>query len=46
MKIENMKINSKIEYKRDRVISGKEPHKMLEMLLEEALEKVAKEIDS
>jgi hypothetical protein len=44
--MEDMKINSKIEYKRNRVTSGKEPHRMLEMLQDEAMEKVANETDS
>ena len=36
--MEEMKINSKIDYKRDRVASGNEPHKLLKMLQEKALE--------
>jgi hypothetical protein len=44
--MEDMKINSKNEYKRDRVNSGKEPHKMLEMLQEQALGKAANKIHS
>ena len=44
--MEDMKINSKNEYKRNRVTSGKEPHRMLEMLQDEAMEKVANETDS
>ena len=41
-----MKINSKNDYERDRVISGKAPHAMLKMIQEEALGKVANEIHS
>ena len=44
--MEDMKINSKNEYKRNRVTSGKAPHRMLEMIQEEALGKTANEIDS
>ena len=36
--MEDMKINSKIDYKRDRVNSGNEPHRMLQMIQEKALE--------
>ena len=36
--MEEMKINSKIDYKRDRVTSGNEPHRLLKMLQEKALE--------
>lgn len=39
--MENMKINSKINYERDRVNSGNEPHRILQMLQKEALEKGA-----
>lgn len=39
--MEDMKINSKIEYKRNRVISGKGPHRMLQMAQEKALGKLA-----
>ena len=35
--MEDMKINSKTDYKRNRVSSGYAPHKILEMLQEEAL---------
>jgi hypothetical protein len=35
--MEKMKINSKTDYKRNRVNSGYGPHKLLEMLQEEAL---------
>lgn len=38
--MEDMRINSKIEYERNRVISGKEPHRMLQMAQEEALRKL------
>jgi hypothetical protein len=41
-KMENMKIDSKNEYKRNRVINGNEPHKMMEMEYQKALEKIAK----
>jgi hypothetical protein len=41
--MENMKINSKNDYKRNRVINGKEPHKMMEMEYQKALERIAKE---
>ena len=37
LKMEDMKINSKIDYKRNRVNSGYGPHRILEMLQEEAL---------
>ena len=36
--MEDMKINSKTDYERYRVNSGNEPHRILEMLQEEALE--------
>jgi len=39
--MEDMKINSKTDYKRNRVNSGYGPHKILEMLQEEALAKSA-----
>ena len=35
--MEKMKINSKTDYKRNRVNSGYGPHRILEMLQEEAL---------
>ena len=35
--MEDMKINSKTDYKRNRVNSGYGPHRILEMLQEEAL---------
>ena len=35
--MEDMKINSKTDYKRNRVNSGYAPHRILEMLQEEAL---------
>jgi hypothetical protein len=41
--MENMKINSKNDYKRCRVINGNEPHKMMEMEYQKALERIAKE---
>lgn len=44
--MEDMKINSKIEYKRNRVTSGREPHRMLEMIQEEALRETTDETDS
>ena len=44
--MEDMKINSKIGYKRDRVTSGKAPHAMLKMIQEEALRKTTNEIHS
>jgi len=36
--MKKMKINSKIDYKRNRVTSGYEPHRLLKMLQEKALE--------
>ena len=36
--MEDMKINSKTDYKRNRVNSGYAPHRILEMLQKEALE--------
>ncbi len=39
--MEEMEINSKISYKRDRVVSGNAPHRMLRMIQEEALAKDA-----
>lgn len=36
-----MEINSKIDYKRNRVISGNAPHRILRMIQEEALAKDA-----
>ena len=36
-----MKINSKNDYERNRVTSGNEPHRILQMLQEQALEKKA-----
>ena len=41
--MEEMKINSKNDYKRDRVTSGKEPHRLLKMLQEKALEESTEE---
>ena len=37
LKMEDMKINSKTDYKKNRVNSGYGPHRLLEMLQEEAL---------
>jgi hypothetical protein len=37
--MEDMKINSKIKYKNSRIVSGNEPHRMLRMIQEKALEK-------
>ncbi len=37
LKMEDMKINSKTDYERYRVNSGNGPHRILEMLQEEAL---------
>ena len=36
--MEDMKINSTIRYKRSRVVKGNEPHKILKMIQEKALE--------
>jgi hypothetical protein len=41
--MEKMKINSKTRYNRDRVMSGKGPHKMMKMLHQKMLAKIAKE---
>ena len=41
--MEKMKINSKKEYNRSRVISGYGPHKKLEMIHKKMLAKIAKE---
>ena len=38
LKMEDMKINSKIDYKRKRVMSGNEPHRLLKMIQEQALQ--------
>jgi len=43
MKMEEMKINSKINYKRNRVTSGNAPHKMLQMIQEKALKRDTKD---
>jgi hypothetical protein len=43
MKMEDMKINSKTSYKRNRVTSGNEPHRMLRMIQEMALKKEAED---
>ena len=37
--MEDMKINSKIGYERDRITSGYEPHRILKMIQEKALKK-------
>ncbi|MHA1137631.1 MAG: hypothetical protein ACTSSE_14205 [Candidatus Thorarchaeota archaeon] len=37
--MEKMKLNSKIDYKRNRVTTGNEPHRLLKMLQEKALGK-------
>jgi hypothetical protein len=36
--MDKMKLNSKIGYKRNRVISGNEPHRLLKMIQEKALQ--------
>jgi len=41
--MEEMEINSKRSYKRNRVISGNAPHRMLQMIQEEALTKNVKD---
>jgi len=41
LKMEDMKINSKDDYERNRVASGNGPHRMLKMLQKQALEKKA-----
>ncbi|MGY5880998.1 MAG: hypothetical protein RTV31_12150 [Candidatus Thorarchaeota archaeon] len=43
MKMEEMKINSKIDYKRNRVTTGNEPHRLLKMLQEKALDESTEE---
>lgn len=40
--MEDMKIDSKIDYKRNRVLNGNEPHKILEMLHQKAFAKLTK----
>ena len=40
--MEEMKINSEIGYNRSRVINGQAPHKMLEMIQQKMLKKLAK----
>jgi hypothetical protein len=42
IEMENMKINSKNEYRRNRVINGYEPHRMMEMEYQKALGKKPK----
>lgn len=44
--MKEMKINSKIDYKRNRVTSGNEPHRLLKMIQEKALGEAVNEIDS
>jgi len=39
--MEEMEINSKISYKRNRVVSGNAPHRILQMEQEKALAKYA-----
>jgi len=41
MKMEDMKINSKINYERNRITSGNEPHRILQMMQKKALERKA-----
>ncbi|MFW9844650.1 MAG: hypothetical protein ACFFEV_08740 [Candidatus Thorarchaeota archaeon] len=41
--MEDMKINSKISYKRDRITHGYEPHRLLQMIQKMALEKEKKD---
>jgi hypothetical protein len=41
VEMEEMKINSEIGYKRNRVMNGHSPHKMLEMIQQEMLGKLA-----
>ncbi len=36
--MKKMKINSKDDYKRNRVMSGNEPHRLLKMIQEQALQ--------
>ncbi|MHA2020234.1 MAG: hypothetical protein ACW96N_00825 [Candidatus Thorarchaeota archaeon] len=43
--MEKLKINSKTGYRRNRVKNGHGPHRMLEMIQKERLEKRAKEED-
>ena len=40
--MEEMKLNSEIRYNRNRVINGQGPHKILEMVQQEMLERSAK----
>jgi hypothetical protein len=41
--MEEMKINSKTRYNRDRVVSGRGPHKMMKMAYQKMLAKLARE---
>lgn len=41
--MEKLKLNSKRDYTRSRVISGHEPHRILEMKRQEILDKIANE---
>ena len=43
--MEKMKINSKNEYNRKRVANGHGPHKMMEMIYQQKLEKLALDED-
>jgi len=43
LKMEDIEINSKINYKRNRVMSGNEPHRILQMIQEQVLEKRTKD---
>ncbi|MHA1636700.1 MAG: hypothetical protein ACTSUO_09120 [Candidatus Thorarchaeota archaeon] len=43
--MEEIKINSEIGYKRNRVMSGQAPHKMLKMAQQKLAIKIAKEKD-
>jgi hypothetical protein len=40
--MEKMRINTKVSYKRNRITSGYEPHRILQMIQEIALEKEKK----
>ena len=41
--MEKMKLNSKTDYNRSRVINGHGPHRILEMIRQELLDIIAKE---
>ena len=43
IKMEKMKINSKTQYNRNRVLNGQGPHKMMKMLHQKMMTKIAKE---